>query len=296
MLFSVLRFLVLILVCLFSVAFFTLLERKLLGLVGLRVGPYKVSYGGLFQPIGDAGKLLNKESNSLSNFSFLFYYASSFLIMACRVFLFSFICLNSFSFHVKSGVLIVLIILGFNRLNSILSGWSTYRKFSLLGSLRTVSQLVSYEAPLYIALFFLISLIFSFEFNDVLNIRIYLFLILPLVFLFWLVCVLAELNRSPYDFSEGESELVRGFNVEFGSSAFTIIFLAEYGNIFFFIYVTRVIFFTKASIFWVLLFIFILWIRSVVPRYRFDKLIGLSWKVLIPQLGLFLIIYLFFIL
>lgn len=286
------KFFLLIIPCLLCVAFFTLLERKVLGLVGLRLGPFKVSMGGILQPIGDAGKLSNKEINNLSNFSFFFYYFSSSIMLFRRIFLLLLLSFDSRRFCLKSSILILLILLGLNRLNSIFRGWSTFSKFSLLGRLRTVSQLISYEVLLYVCFFFFFFIYFCYDlfFYSFFEIKFFFFFI-PNLFLVWFLSILAELNRTPYDFSEGERELVRGFNIEFGSSCFTFIFLAEYGNIFFFIILTRYLFFSGIYFFFFFTFFLVLWIRSVLPRYRFDKLMSLSWKVLLPQIVFLFILF-----
>lgn len=275
---------------LLRVAFFTLLERKVLGIIGVRLGPYKVRAGGILQPLADAGKLLNKEINRLSNSSFIFYYLSSFLIIGIRFLIILLLGFFSPSYNIKYTLIFLFLFLGLNRLNSILRGWRTYRKFSLLGSLRTVSQLISYEILLYIVIFFFFFLYFSMDFTYFIDFPFFVWF--PLLFMVWNLSVIAELNRTPYDFSEGESELVRGFNIEFGSSAFTFIFLAEYGNIFFFITLSSFLFFFPLVFpFSLFLFFLVLWIRSVLPRYRFDKLIGISWKVLFPQLSFFFLFF-----
>lgn len=296
LIFHLSSFLFLCLPALISVAFFTLLERKLLRLVGTRLGPFKVSFLGILQPIGDAVKLSNKRVNSLRSFSLFFYYISSFLMIMSSLLVF--LCLN-FSpspAELKFSLLFLLLILGFNSLNSILAGWRAYRKFSLIGRVRTVSQLISYEAVLYMCIFFIILCFRSFSLTS------YGFFQVPLAFLVFLPCffiwipsMLAELNRTPYDFSEGERELVRGFNTEFGSGCFTLIFLAEYGSIVFFCMVTSFLFFFP-SIFplFFFFFFFLIWVRSVLPRFRFDKLMILAWKFLIPFISFFYCLFIVF--
>lgn len=280
---------------LISVAFITLLERKVLRIIGFRLGPNKVSFRGFLQPLGDAAKLANKQVNVLLNFSFFFYYIGSFLIFICALFLWgSMLGVLDFKFC----LLLIFLILGFNSLNSMISGWRTFGKFSLIGSMRTVAQLISYEAALYLCLFFLI--FFSFTFNSFTyseSTLKFIFLLSLSCFYIWVPCVLAELNRTPYDFSEGESELVSGFNTEFGSGSFTLIFLAEYSNIIFFSIITSYLFFgSRGAIFrFFSFFFFIIWIRSVLPRYRFDFLILLAWKFFIPFLTLIFVIYFFFL-
>lgn len=261
-----------------GVAFITLLERKLLRFVGLRVGPNKVSIVGFLQPLGDAAKLANKEFNFLSNFNFLFYYISRILILMRSLILWSSFFFDPSLISFKFSILIVLIILSINSLNSILAGWRTFSKYSLIGRIRTVSQLISYESALYFCLFSLIFLYFSFRIHRLVFFpMIFRFTILLPFFYVWIPSFLAELNRTPYDFSEGERELVRGFNTEFGSVGFTFLFLSEYSNIIFFSFLTSILFFYSTEfIFSVVSFFFVIWIRSVLPRFRFDKLMMLS--------------------
>lgn len=285
-------FLVLIPVLL-GVAFFTLLERKVLRLVGFRVGPNKVALVGFLQPIADALKLSSKQVNILSNFSFFFYYLRSLLLIRGSFFLWYCYFRDPSVYSFKFLVLFLIAVLSLNSLRSILRGWRTFRKFSLIGRLRTVCQLISYEAPLYLCLFFLFSCSFSFCSTDFLFYGPYIIaFFFPYCFYIWLPCMLAELNRSPYDFSEGERELVRGFNTEFGSSCFTLIFLAEYSNMIFFCSLRCLLFFEVWSlIFFFAVFFFLIWVRAVTPRYRFDKLMSLSWKFFVPFLTLWFIFF-----
>lgn len=278
---------------LISVAFITLLERKILGLVGYRLGPFKSSFLGTFQPIADALKLLNKQNNLLSGFSFFFYFFSSSLMLFSSFFLFFVLPYDPSFLEVKYVLLFLFLVLGFNRLNSIFIGWRVFRKYSLIGRIRTVSQLISYEGVLYLCLIFLVffrggldnlSFFFFYPF--------FLFFLLPVCGYIWIPTFLAELNRTPYDFSEGERELVRGFNTEFGGSCFTFIFLGEYGRIFFFSIFRSILFFSLPMGFVFFLF-FVIWIRSVLPRFRFDKLMSLSWKFFIPFLTVYLVCFIF---
>lgn len=199
------------------------------------------------------------------------------------------LCITPPPFFFKFRGLTLFLILGYNSLNSILCGWRAYSKFSLIGRIRTVSQLISYEAVLYLCLFFVILFLGSFDFKEFLFFPPSLFFIISFpCFYIWLPTLLAELNRTPYDFSEGESELVRGFNTEFGSVCFTLIFLGEYGIIVFFCALSSSIFFSSLRFLFCLIFFFsLVWIRSVLPRFRFDKLMLLAWKFLIPFLTFF---------
>jgi NADH-quinone oxidoreductase subunit H len=179
------KFILCLLPPLICVAFLTLLERKVLRIVGFRLGPNKVSFIGILQPIGDALKLANKRVNCLGMFSLFFYYISSFFMILMSLSLF--LCLNSvpnFS-SIKFTLLFFLLILGFNSLNSIFSGWRTYSKYALIGSIRTVAQLVSYEAVLYLCVFFLVLLFRRFDLSKINFYNPYFFslLVLPAFFL-----------------------------------------------------------------------------------------------------------------
>lgn len=246
---------------------------------------------GILQPITDAVKLSNKQINFLTNFSFFFHYLSSFFLIFGSIIIWTTLFCEPSIISYKFRFLVFFIVLGFNSLNVILAGWRTFSKFSLLGRIRSVAQLVSYEASLYLCLFFFLIMNFRFEFYNLnfLPLNFFLFIVPPVAFI-WVPSFLAELNRTPYDFSEGERELVRGFNTEFGSSSFTIIFLAEYGNILFFTLLRCFLFFWSFSYYYFfLIFFFVIWIRSVLPRFRFDKLIDLAWKFYIPFLTFFFI-------
>lgn len=215
-----------------------------MSLIGFRLGPNKVSLIGLLQPIADALKLGNKSVNSLGSLTLFFYYLSSFLILLISLFLFS--CINNVTSFInfKYRFIFIFLILAFNSFNSIFSGWRSYSKFSLIGSIRSVAQLISYEVVLYLCIFFFVLIYSSFDIRRIIFLPLnYSFFFLISCFYFWIPTILAELNRTPFDFSEGESELVRGFNTEFSSSCFTFIFLAEYSNIIFFSILSSFVFF-----------------------------------------------------
>lgn len=279
-----LKFILVVLPVFIRVAFFTLLERKILRIVGFRLGPNKVRVLGILQPVGDAFKLFNKEINNLSNYGSFFHYLRALLSIIRAILLWNLASSEPSPLGLKSSILSLILILGVNRIGSILAGWRTFRKFSLIGSLRTVAQLISYEASLYMCFFFFIFIYASFgitryHFSPILLLSF----TLPFCFYIWVPSFLAELNRTPYDFSEGERELVRGFNTEFGSRGFTIFFLSEYSNIIFFCIVSSFIFFSISLLFFFLIrSFFVVWIRRVLPRYRYDKLMSLSWKFFIP--------------
>lgn len=285
-----------ILPVLVSVAFITLAERKILRLTGRRQGPNKVSLQGILQPLADALKLANKSVNTISNFSIAMYYISVIIIFSIALIAWSRAPIFRTTVRWKIRFLVIILILGVSSMKAIIAGWRTYGKYSLIGRMRTVSQIISYESVLYLCILTIIWITKGFNIKEISYQEIiFMLTIFPLIFYFWLPSVLAELNRTPYDFSEGERELVRGFNTEFGSKSFTLIFLREYRNIIFFLLLTITLFVNQK--FFVIFFIFlyainfwVIWIRRTLPRIRFDKFIQKAWKLYIPIMTIFILL------
>ena len=193
------------------------------------------------------------------------------------------------------SIILFLIIIRFGVYPLLLAGWSSNRKYALLGGLRGVAQTISYEISL--ALILLIFLIYfnnyNLEYIVFKSLKISLIILSPFLIIFWVVSCLAETNRTPFDFSEGESELVSGFNIEYGSGGFALIFIAEYARILFLRSLTRFLRFwwppinILSQIFSVGLVFFWVWARATLPRFRYDLLIRLAWKSILPlTLGL----------
>nr|YP_009466102.1 NADH dehydrogenase subunit 1 [Pentatomidae sp. GM-2014]AIW65019.1 NADH dehydrogenase subunit 1 [Pentatomidae sp. GM-2014] len=279
--------LVSILIC---VSFVTLLERSVLGYIQLRKGPNKLGVLGLVQPFSDGLKLFFSEQILPYKSNYLIYYFSpvfllfmSFLMWMLFPFLF-----NIYNFDY--GILFFMVCTGLGVYGIMLSGWSSNSNYALLGSLRSVAQVISYEVSMMFILLCMIIFVISY---NLLNFMYYqklvwfMFLCFPLFFC-WLSSCLAETNRSPFDFAEGESELVSGFNVEYSSGGFAFIFLSEYMNIIFMGLITSILF--LGSDFYSILFyckiVFIvfwfIWVRGVLPRFRYDKLMYLTWKLFLP--------------
>lgn len=290
MLTRILKFLLLIIPVLVCVAFITLAERKVLRLIGIRQGPNKVSAQGIMQPIADAIKLANKGTNYLSNFSLLTYYLSVIIILFCSLILWSRVKIIETSVRWKFSFLVMMLILGVACIKTIIAGWRTYGKYPLIGRMRTVSLIISYESVIYLCILFVVWISKRFRITEISQQEIYaIYLIFPLILFFWTPSIMAELNRTPYDFSEGERELVRGFNTEFGSGSFTIIFLREYSNIILFIMISCFIFFSSSrTVKFIIFFIFfnywIIWMRRTLPHIRFDKFMNRAWKFYIPRM------------
>nr|QXP99398.1 NADH dehydrogenase subunit 1 [Eoscarta assimilis] len=281
---------ILILFVLLSVVFLTLFERSVLGYIQYRSGPNKVGYLGIFQPFSDAIKLFSKEQMIpyMSNFLVYFFcpifgFFISLFMWLVFPFLFNLI---DFGF----GILFFFCCSSLSVYGIMISGWSSCSIYSLLGGLRAVAQTISYEVSLAMILLSYIFLINSYNFIDFYyfqDLSWFFFLSLPLS-MCWFSSCLAETNRSPFDFAEGESELVSGFNVEYSGSSFAYIFLAEYCSIIFMgvLYViiflgcnlSSYMFFFKVSF----ICFFFIWVRGTLPRYRYDKLMNVAWKFYLP--------------
>ena len=244
----------------------------------MRKGPNKPSIIGLFVPFADAVKLMVKENNSPSAGHHFVRLASPFFYLFVA---FIFWCLNPCEEEKKYGVLIFLCISSVGVFALLFCGWGRNRKYSFMGAVRSVAQSVSYEVILsIICLHFVI--FYYFLLNSKLFSLIWIFYVL---LLFFLSC-LAETNRSPFDFSEGESELVRGFNTEYRSVPFIMIFLAEYCSIVFMSLIIRLLFCMTCMldlyVFFMLWASVFVWCRGTLPRLRYDQLIYLCWKSLLP--------------
>nr|QPO06858.1 NADH dehydrogenase subunit 1 [Anopheles sp. NFL-2015] len=282
--------LLLVICVMVGVAFLTLLERKVLGYIQIRKGPNKVGFNGLLQPFSDAVKLFTKEQTYPLLSNYISYYFSpvfslflSLLIWMCIPYL-----IKLYSFNL--GVLFFLCCTSLGVYTVMIAGWSSNSNYALLGGLRAVAQTISYEVSLALILLSFIFLVGNYNF---LNFYIYQNYIWFIVFCFplslvWLASCLAETNRTPFDFAEGESELVSGFNVEYSSGGFALIFLAEYSSILFMSMLFVVVFLGSdiySFMFFLKLtfisFIFI-WVRGTLPRFRYDKLMYLAWKSFLP--------------
>nr|YP_008854784.1 NADH dehydrogenase subunit 1 [Diabrotica barberi]AHA51733.1 NADH Dehydrogenase subunit 1 [Diabrotica barberi] len=282
--------LILIVCVLISIAFLTLLERKVLGYIQIRKGPNKVGFLGLIQPFSDAIKLFTKEQiyPFMSNFNL--YYFSPVLNLFLALFLW--ICMPFISSNVTFNLtlLFFLAVSSLSVYTIMLAGWSSNSNYALLGSLRSIAQTISYEVSLALILLSFLFLIMSLNMLDFIKYQEYIwffYLFFPLC-LMWIVSGLAETNRTPFDFAEGESELVSGFNVEYSSGGFAMIFLAEYGNILF-MSMMCVFLFLGANLMSLMFFLKLglvsflwLWVRGTLPRYRYDKLMYLAWKGYLP--------------
>nr|QDH12221.1 NADH dehydrogenase subunit 1 [Forcipomyia makanensis] len=282
--------LIMIICVMIGVAFLTLFERKILGYIQIRKGPNKVGFMGILQPFSDAVKLFCKEQVYPLTSNYLVYYLCP--VFSLFLALVTWLCIPYFMklFSFNLGVLFFLACTSLGVYSVMVAGWSSNSSYALLGGLRSVAQTISYEVSLALIFMSFIFLITSFNLYEFFNKQQFIWFVVlgfPLAYV-WLISSLAETNRTPFDFAEGESELVSGFNVEYSSGGFALIFLAEYASILFMSMLFVVVFLGGnlfSMIFYLKLtfisFMFI-WVRGTMPRFRYDKLMYLAWKSYLP--------------
>lgn len=289
------------LIVLLRVAFFTLFERKLIGLIHSRVGPNKVSFIGILQPILDALKLLTKVKFTPTEANYLSYNLSPHLSLILALIIWA--ILPGFLGDSNYSLLLFLAIGSALVVPVLIAGWASNSKYSLLGSLRSVAQSISYEAVLTTLLIIVTCIGLAYSVSRLRSFSSVLWLPVSVL---WLFCVLAETHRAPFDFAESERELVSGFNTEYGGAYFAFIFLSEYRVLLVSTWVVSYLFlgwlfgvaswagFLVKSFSRILILSITIWIRVTYVRFRYDLLIIAAWKSLLPislsmlALGLFI--------
>nr|BCI48875.1 NADH dehydrogenase subunit 1 [Tanakia lanceolata] len=282
---------------LLAVAFLTLIERKVLGYMQLRKGPNVVGPYGLLQPIADGVKLFIKEPVRPSTSSPFLFLAAPILALTLAMILWAPMPMPYPVVDLNLGMLFVLALSSLAVYSILGSGWASNSKYALIGALRAVAQTISYEVSLGLILLSVIIFSGGYTLQTFSVAQESTWLVIPAwpLAAMWYISTLAETNRAPFDLTEGESELVSGFNVEYAGGPFALFFLAEYANILLMNTLSTVLFMgsslipnapeltavglmTKAA----LLSILFLWVRASYPRFRYDQLMHLVWKNFLP--------------
>ena len=302
--------LILFITVILMMAFLTLAERRVIGSIQARIGPNRVGPGGFGQPFADVLKLLVKEIVVPSSSSKFLFLVAPLLALIPSLAAWAVIPLwPGFAVaDINAGVLYLLALSSAGVYGVILAGWAANSKYAMLGAMRAAAQMVAYEIAMGFALVGVIMASRSLNLGEIIEgqrggfLSFYWFWLLPLAVVFF-VSGVAETNRAPFDVVEGESEIVAGFHVEYSGMAFAVFFVAEYVNMILISALTSVFFFggwlspfegypvphllAAPSFFWLLakisffLFCF-LWFRATFPRYRYDQIMRLGWKIFIP--------------
>jgi len=299
---TLLKILIIIVPLLISVAYFTLAERKILGVIQRRRGPNVIGVYGLLQPLADGFKLLVKETiipSSANKFLFILSPILTFLIslMGWAIIPFD---KTAFLAEINIGILYIFAISSLGVYGIIMSGWSSNSKYAFLGALRSAAQMVSYEVSIGFIIITIVICCGSFNLQTIINSQQNVWFIIPFfpLFLLFFISGLAETNRHPFDLPEAETELVSGYNVEYSAMGFALFSLGEYANMLLMSSLNIILFFGGwlapvallnfiPGSFWfglkICFFVILFsWMRAALPRYRYDQLMGLGWKVFLP--------------
>nr|QJX58449.1 NADH dehydrogenase subunit 1 [Ailuroedus astigmaticus] len=280
-----------------AVAFLTLVERKILSYMQGRKGPNIVGPFGLLQPVADGVKLFIKEPIRPSTSSPILFITTPMLALLLAISIWTPLPIPYSLADLNLGILFLLAMSSLAVYSILWSGWASNSKYALIGALRAVAQTISYEVTLAIILLSVIILSGNYTLSTLAVAQEPLYLIFPCwpLAMMWYVSTLAETNRAPFDLTEGESELVSGFNVEYAAGPFALFFLAEYANIMLMNMLTVIMFFNPSLLNLppelfpmvlatktLLLSAGFLWIRASYPRFRYDQLMHLLWKNFLP--------------
>ena len=309
---TVAKALALLVPLLVMVAFLTLAERKVLAAMQMRRGPNVVGPFGLLQPFADALKMLLKETIVPTGASKLLFLFAPMLTFMLAMLAWAVIPVNDgwAIADINVGILYLFAISSLGVYGIIIAGWASNSKYAFLGALRSAAQMVSYEVSMGFVIVTVLLCVGSLNLNDIVKAQENLWFFIPLfpMFVIFFISTLAETNRAPFDLPEGESELVAGFFVEYSSMSFALFFLGEYANMILMASLTTILFlggwyppFGIEPFTWIpgpiwfvlkvcfLLFVFI-WVRATFPRYRYDQLMRLGWKVFLPFSLIWLVI------
>jgi len=299
---SLIKILIIIVPLLISVAYFTLAERKILGAIQRRRGPNVIGTFGLLQPLSDGFKLLVKETVLPSNANKFLFILSPIITFVISLMGWAIIPYDKYSMlaDINIGVLYLFAISSLGVYGIIMSGWSSNSKYAFLGALRSAAQMVSYEVSIGFIIATIVVCCGSFNLQTIIESQKNIWFVIPFfpLFLMFFVSALAETNRHPFDLPEAEAELVSGYNVEYSAMGFALFSLGEYANMLLMSSLNVILFFggwlppfellsfIPGSVwfglkicFFVILFV---WMRAALPRYRYDQLMALGWKVFLP--------------
>ena len=298
-----LKILLIVIPLMISVAYLTFFERKVIGYMQGRIGPNRVGFHGLLQPIADALKLMFKEIITPNKSNKTLFFIAPILTIAPAFAAWAVIPFNAelVLADINAGLLYVLAMTSIAVYGVIIAGWASNSKYAFLGSLRSASQIVSYEIAMGFTLVGVLMCANSLNLGDIVNgqqgglLQWYIWPLFPL-FIIYFISAVAETNRAPFDVAEGESEIVAGFHVEYSGMAFAVFFLAEYANMILVSMLAALMFlggwlspvsFIPDGILWLFLKVgfclfFFLWFRATFPMYRYDQIMRLGWKVFIP--------------
>src|ERR1700749_2825252 len=297
---------------LIGVAYLTYAERKVLAAIQLRKGPNVVGPFGLWQPFADALKMLMQETVIPSGANRLLFLMDTMLTFALAMLAWAVIPVDAgwVGADINVGILYLFAISSLGVYGIIIAGWASNSKYAFLGAMRSAAQMVSYEVSMGFVMVSVLLCVGSLNLTDVVRAQQKVWFCLPLfpMFIVFFISTLAETNRSPFDLPEGESEIVAGFFVEYSAMAFALFFLGEYANMILMSAMTTILFlggwlplFAVPPVTWIpgpiwfilkvclCLFVF-LWVRATFPRYRYDQLMRLGWKVFLPLSLLWLVI------
>jgi NADH-quinone oxidoreductase subunit H len=289
---------------LIGVAYATYAERKILAAIQLRKGPNVVGWFGLLQAFADAGKMLMKETIIPAGANRVLFLLAPMITFTLAMIAWAVIPVNDgwAVAKINVGVLYLFAISSLGVYGIIIAGWASNSKYAFLGALRSAAQMVSYEVSIGFVMVSVLLCVGSLNLNDIVLAQRHVWFCIPLLpmFVVFFISGLAETNRSPFDLPEGESEIVAGFFVEYSAMAFALFFLGEYANMFLMSAMTSILFlggwlapFGIAPFTWlpgpiwfilkILLCMFVfIWVRGTFPRYRYDQLMRLGWKVFLP--------------
>ena len=310
---------VIILPLMIFIAYLTYFERRVIGAIQLRKGPNVVGPFGLFQPLADGIKLLTKETVVPTNSNKLIFLFSPILTFTLALVAWAVIPIDYeiVLSNINVGILYVFAISSLGVYGIIMAGWSSNSRYAFLGALRSAAQMISYEVSIGLIIINILLTVGSLNLTEIVLAQKDLWFFVPHfpIFVIFFISTLAETNRAPFDLPEAEAELVAGYNVEYSSLAFGLFFLGEYGNMILMSSLTTILFlggwhppfeseflYLIPGFFWfflkvcIILFLF-LWIRATLPRYRYDQLMRLGWKVFLPISLLWIVItssYLYF--